>query len=72
MMTTTDHAFMSNEDRIVKLLREFGASSLEDVTRLAGLDWVTAFSVIDRLSRAGSVVLRKHGADYRVSLERGT
>jgi DNA-binding IclR family transcriptional regulator len=70
MMTTTDHAFMPNEDRIVTLLRESGARSLDDVSQLAGLDWVTAFSIIDRLSRAGSVVLRKHGADYRVSLQR--
>lgn len=70
MMTTTDHACMPNEDRIVALLREYGASSLDDVSQLAGVDWVTAFSIIDRLSRAGSVVLRRQGADYRVSLER--
>jgi DNA-binding MarR family transcriptional regulator len=72
MMITTDHAFMPNEDRIVTLLRECGASSFEDLIRLTGLDWVTAFSIIDRLSRAGLVVLRRHGADYRVSLEKGT
>lgn len=72
MMTTTDHAFMPNEDRIVTLLRECGTSSLEDVSRSAGLDWVTVFSIVDRLSRAGLVVLRRYGADYRVSLEQGT
>jgi DNA-binding transcriptional ArsR family regulator len=72
MMTTTDHAFMPNEDRIVKLLREYGASSFDDLTQLAGLDWVTAFSIIDRLSRAGLVILRREGTDYRVSLEKGT
>jgi len=72
MMTTTDHAFMPNEDRIVRLLRECGASSFEDLTQLAGLDWVTAFSIIDRLSRAGLVILRRHGTEYRVSLEKGT
>jgi DNA-binding transcriptional ArsR family regulator len=72
MMTTTDHAFMPNEDRIVKLLREYGASSFDDLTQLAGLDWVTAFSIIDRLSRAGLVILRRQGTDYRVSLEKGT
>lgn len=72
MMTTTDRALMPNEDRIVALLRECGGSSLEDVSRLAQLDWVTAFSIIDRLSRAGVVVLRRQGTDYRVSLERAT
>ena len=72
MMTTTECVLMPNEDRVVKLLRERGASSLDDLPRLAGLDWVTVFSIIDRLSRAGSVVLKRNGADYRVSLEKGT
>jgi hypothetical protein len=72
MMTTTDHACMPNEDRLVTLLREYGARSFDDLTQLAGLDWVTAFSIIDRLSRDGSVILRKQGTDYRVSVEKGT
>jgi DNA-binding IclR family transcriptional regulator len=72
MMTTTDHAFMPNEDRIVKLLQKYGARSFDDLTQLAGLDWVTAFSIIDRLSRAGLVMLRKQGTEYRVSVEKGT
>jgi predicted transcriptional regulator len=62
---------MPNEDRVVERLRECGASSLEDLTRLPGMDWVTVFSIIDRLNRAGFVVLEKKGADYRVSLEKG-
>lgn len=70
-MTSTDHSFRPNEDRIVTLLRERGASSLEDVSRSVGLDWVPVFSVIDRLSRAGSVVLRRYGPNYYVSLENG-
>ena len=72
MATTIDRAVMSNEDCVVQRLRECGASSLEDLTRLPGLDWVTVFSTVDRLNRAGFVVLKKHGADYRVSLEKGT
>jgi hypothetical protein len=63
---------MPNEDRIVQRLRECGASSLEDLTQLPGLDWVTVFSIIDRLNRAGFVVLKRNGTDYRVSLEKGT
>jgi DNA-binding IclR family transcriptional regulator len=62
---------MPNEDRVLERLRECGASSLEDLTRLPGMDWVTVFSIIDRLNRAGFVVLEKKGADYRVSLEKG-
>lgn len=63
---------MTSEDRVVQWLTERGASSLEDLTRLPGLDWVTVFSVVDRLNRAGLVVLKRTGADYRVSLEKGT
>jgi hypothetical protein len=67
-----DHAVMSNEDYVVQRLRECGESSLEDLARLPGLDWVAVFSIIDRLNRAGFVVLERNGADYLVSLEKGT
>lgn len=72
MTTAIDRAVTPNEDRMVQWLRECGASSLEDLTRLPGLDWVTVFSIVDRLNRAGFVRLEKHGADYRVSLVKGT
>ncbi|MDO8355747.1 MAG: hypothetical protein Q7U76_05090 [Nitrospirota bacterium] len=72
MATSIDRAVMSNEDCVVQRLRECGASSFEDLARLPGLDWVTVFSVVDRLNRAGLVVLERTGADYRVSLEKGT
>lgn len=73
MTTTIDHAMMPNEDYcVVELLRECGATSLEDLPRMAGLDWVTVFSIIDRLNRAGFVALERNGSDYRVSLEKGT
>jgi DNA-binding MarR family transcriptional regulator len=71
MAIAIDHAVMPNEDSVVQRLRECGASSLEDLTRLPGLDWVAVFAIIDRLSRAGFVVLERNGADYRVSLEKG-
>jgi len=72
MATSHDPAVLSNENSVVQLLRERGASSFEELTRLPGLDWVTVFSVIDRLNRTGRVVLKRTGADYRVSLEKGT
>jgi predicted transcriptional regulator len=71
MATLHDCAVILNEDSVVQRLRECGASSFEDLTRLPGLDWVTVFSVVDRLNRAGLVVLKRTGADYRVSLEKG-
>jgi len=67
-----EHVLTSNEDRVVRRLRECGVSSFEDLTRLPGLDWVSVFSIVDRLNRAGFVVLERNGADYRVSLEKGT
>lgn len=72
MATSHDPAVLSNENSVVQLLRERGASSFEELTRLPGLDWVTVFSVVDRLNRTGLVVLKRTGADYRVSLEKGT
>ncbi len=72
MMTTTAHALRPNEDWVVQRLRACVASSLEDGPLVAGLDGVTACSIIDRPSRSGSVVLKKIGADYRVSSEQGT
>ena len=72
MASTIDRAVLSNEDRVVQQLRGCGASSLEDLTQLPGLDWVTAFSIVDRLNRAGFVVLERNGAGYRVSLEKAT
>ena len=72
MATSHDSAVLSNENSVVQLLRERGASSFEELTRLPGLDWVTVFSVVDRLNRTGRVVLKRTGADYRVSLEKGT
>jgi len=72
MATSHDPAVLSNENSVVQLLRERGASSFEELTRLPGLDWVTVFSVIDRLNRTGRVVLKRTGADYRGSLGKGT
>lgn len=71
MASASDRTEMSDEDRVVQRLRECGASSLEDLSRLPGLDWVAAFSIVDRLNRAGCVVLARNGADYHVSLEKG-
>jgi hypothetical protein len=71
MTTMIERAEMSNEDYVVQQLRKSGATSLEDLIRLPGLDWATVFSSVDRLNRAGFVVLERIGVDYRVSLERG-
>lgn len=71
MATAMDQTETPDEDRVMQRLRECGASSLEDLSQLPGLDWVTVFSIVDRLNRAGYVVLERNGADYRVSLEKG-
>jgi len=72
MTTKMGPIVAANEECLVKRLRDCGTTSLEDLARLPGLDWVAVFSIIDRLNRAGSVVLYRRGADYHVSLERGS
>lgn len=70
-MATSDRTGLSNEECVVQRLRAGGASSLEDLTRLPGLDWVAAFSIVDRLNRAGLVMIERNGIEYRVSMEKG-
>ena len=62
-MTAAAHVVMLNEDGVVQRLRQRGTRLLEDVPPVAGLGGATAFSFIDRLSRAGSVALRRNGAE---------
>ena len=69
MMTSTGQVFLPKEDCIGRVLSERGAGSLDDVSRLADLDWAETLSTVDRLSRAGLIVPRRVGFDYRVSLE---
>ena len=71
MMTTIDHTLMPHEDCVVQQLRQCGKSTLDDLPRLTGLEWGTVFSIIDRLNRAGFVSLKRHEAEYLVSLENG-
>ena len=71
MMTTMDHTLMPHEDCVVQQLRQCGKSTLDDLPRLTGLEWGTVFSIIDRLNRACFVSLKRHGAEYLVSLENG-
>lgn len=72
MATTSNGQMTSYEKRVTRSLREYGTTSFEELPRLAGLDWVTVFSIVDRLARTGSVVLTKHGLEYRVALENRT
>ena len=68
MATIIEERTTSDEERVLRSLRERGGSSVDELAWSVGLDWVPVLSIIDRLARAGSIVLTRHGADYHVSL----
>ncbi len=58
---------------VLAILRQAGSQTIDRLSFEAGLDWSQTFSIIDRLSRAGSVTLHRRGRfDYHVSLGRPT
>ena len=56
------------ERRLLALLRERGAQTMDQLTSLfPAVSWSQVFLAVDRLSRTGSVSLRKIGAyEYQV------
>jgi len=57
------------EDMVLAILRQAGPQTLDRLSSVAGLDWGQTFLVIDRLSRVGSVTLRRGGrCEYHVFL----
>jgi len=59
----------TDEDMVLAILRQTGPQTLDDLSSTTGLDWGQTFSVIDRLSRSGSVALHRGSrCEYHVSL----
>lgn len=59
----------TNEDAtLLRLLAGRAPQTFEGLMALSGLSASQVLLVVDRLSRAGAVVLRKSGADYSVAL----
>jgi DNA-binding Lrp family transcriptional regulator len=58
----------NEETAVLTLLRRQAPQSFEQLMALSGLSASQVLMVVDRLSREGSVVLRKSGLDYSVAL----
>jgi DNA-binding MarR family transcriptional regulator len=56
------------ETRLLAVLESQAPHTFEELMVLSGLSASQVLLVVDRLSRAGSVVLRKSGPDYSVAL----
>ena len=56
------------ETRLLAVLDRQAPQTFEELMVLSGLSASQVLLVVDRLSRAGSVVLRKSGPDYSVEL----
>lgn len=56
------------EEKLLAVLERQAPQTFEELMVLSGLSASQVLLVVDRLSRAGSVVLRKCGADYSVAL----
>ena len=49
----------STDERLLIALREMGPQTVEELTTLPGLSWSQVFFAIDRLSRRGTVSVRR-------------
>lgn len=59
---------MNEERTVLTLLAAQAPQTFEELMALSGLSASQVLLVVDRLSRAGAVELRKSGLDYSVSL----
>lgn len=60
-----------DDARLLEGLRMFGVGSFDDLASALGMDWITVFSSVDRLTRSGVVVLRRIGREYFVAVKEG-
>ncbi len=56
------------ESAVLTLLEQQAPQTFEKLMALSGLSASQVLLVVDRLSRRGSVILRKSGPDYSVGL----
>ena len=69
-MTQHSNTKTGNTDESVLIsLNRYGPQTMDQLTNtLAAFTWAQIFGSVDRLSRAGQVVLRQAGPDYCVAL----
>jgi DNA-binding transcriptional regulator PaaX len=71
-MLMTEYMFLSSsvqESLVLGALESGGSLTIEEViASLPELTWNEVFNAIDRLSRNGTITLRRHGFGYELSL----
>ena len=59
-----------SEGLLIQALQRSGPQTIEALSLTSGLSWSQVFMAIDRLSRSGTVALRRSGqGEYQVSVK---
>jgi hypothetical protein len=62
---------VSTDESVLTSLNRYGSQTMDQLTNtLPEFTWAQIFGSVDRLSRAGQVVLTQMGRDYHVALPR--
>ena len=60
---------VNTDESVLISLNRYGPQTMDQLANtLAELTWAQIFGSVDRLSRAGQVVLKQAGRDYHVAL----
>lgn len=55
------------DEMLIASLKKRGPLTIEALAAESGMSWAQMFSAVDRLSRAGTVSLRRIGSAYQVA-----
>jgi hypothetical protein len=63
------HEFIRDESLVLEALQSDEMLTMDGLTeRVPQLSWSELFTIVDRLSRQGAIMLRRRGFQYEVSL----
>ena len=55
------------DEKLVAALKKRGPLTIEELSSQSRMSWAQMFASVDRLSRAGAVLLRRVGPEYQVA-----
>lgn len=58
---------LAAEEKLIASLKRKGPLTIEELSSQSGMSWAQMFAAVDRLSRAGAVMLRRIGSEYQVA-----
>ncbi len=72
MNAILDHPTLSllTDEKLIATLKRRGPMTIEELSSQAGVSWAQMFAAVDRLSRAGIVLLRRIGPEYLAAYNR--